>query len=67
MPELVSIQIGYDAFCFRNNDDSTQLVLRSGDGDGRLAVDMPKLVSLETQSENSWTFNAPHHVILESE
>ena len=31
MPELTSIRLGEDAFSFKDKDDSSELIMRSGD------------------------------------
>ena len=35
MPELTSIQLGEGAFHFNSGDDSTELIMRSGDDEMR--------------------------------
>ena len=64
--ELKSIQVGYDAFYFRNNDDSSELIMRSGDDEMNWWIDLPKLTTLTTEGWNSHTFLYPRSITLES-
>ena len=56
LPELKSIRLGYEAFSFEDNSDSTQLFLRSGDGEMRLWIDLPELTSIQLGNE-AFSFN----------
>ncbi|KAK8831358.1 hypothetical protein WA577_006150, partial [Blastocystis sp. JDR] len=53
LPALTSIQLGFDAFYFKN-DESSELIMRN----------LPKLPSL-TAFIGSWTFKNPHVITLE--
>ena len=64
LPELTSIQLGSDAFIFQE-DDSTELVLRSVWISQPSSLDLPRLTSLWNEGDNSCTFRLPHHIILE--
>ncbi|KAM7454940.1 hypothetical protein BLSTO_04300 [Blastocystis sp. subtype 1] len=54
LPVLTSIQLGDYAFCFKYDDDSTELIMRN----------LPKLTTL-TSVEHSRTFKYPRSIILE--
>ena len=62
LPELTSIRLGKDAFCF--DDASSELIMRSCDDNGKWWLDLPKLTSLTTV-EDSLTFTNPRSIILE--
>ena len=61
LPELTSIRLGYDAFCFKD-DESTELIMRSGDDEMNWWIDLPKLTSLTT--DGLITFLNPRSVTL---
>ena len=63
MPEVASIQLGYSALRFEE-DDASELVMRSGGKRGQSAVDLPNLTTL---SLSALTFDLPHHITLESD
>ncbi|KAK8814715.1 hypothetical protein WA556_006754, partial [Blastocystis sp. ATCC 50177/Nand II] len=54
LPELTSIQLGYNALYFNYGDESTELIMRN----------LPKLTSLTTL-EGSGTFKYPRSITLE--
>ena len=64
LPELTSIQLGEDAFCFKN-DESSELVMRSGDDEMKWWIDLPTLTSLTAERWNSLTFCFPRSITLE--
>ncbi|KAK8817892.1 hypothetical protein WA577_005794, partial [Blastocystis sp. JDR] len=53
LPELTSIRLGWDAFVFSFNVESSTLVMRN----------LPKLTSLTTPSYSD-SFSYPHHITL---
>ena len=61
LPELTSIQLSWYAFCFKN-DESSELVMRSGDDEMKWWIDLPKLTSL---TGSSGTFEYPRSITLE--
>ena len=63
LPELTSIHFGHNAFQF-NDDESNELVLRSGDDEMSWWIDLPKLTTLTT-TKDSWTFYYPRSITLE--
>ena len=65
LPELTSIQLGWSAFEFKEDDDSTELIMRSGDDKTNWWIDLPRLTTLTTKKKNSNTFCNPHSIILE--
>ena len=65
LPELTTIRLGCNAFRFKDND-STELVMRSGYSTVKWWLDLPKLTTLTTEREDSESFRRPHHIILES-
>ena len=65
LPELTSIRLGKSAFRFKYDDESTELIMRSGDDEMKWWIDLPKLTSLTTEGY-SWSFENPHHITLES-
>ena len=65
MPELVSIQLGEDAFRFKK-DMPTELVMRSGCQRFPERVDLPKLTTLCSMRVNVISFLFPNRVVLES-
>ena len=64
LPELTSIQLGSGVFQFRD-DDSSVLVMRSGDDNVKWWIDLPKLTSLIREREDSSTFYNPRSITLE--
>ena len=62
LPELTSIRLGVGAFCFNQNDDSSELIMRSGYDEMSWWIDLPKLTSL---TKDSWTFCYPRIITLE--
>ena len=64
LPELISIQLGYKSFKFCSNE-SSELVMRSGDKEVNEWIDLPKL-SILTAVEHSGTFKYPRSITLES-
>ena len=64
LPELTSIRLGDGAFSFKLNDDSTELIMRSGDDKIHWWIDLPKLTSLTTEGY-SYTLNSPRSITLE--
>ena len=64
LPELTSIQLGSGVFQFRD-DDSSILVMRSGDDNVKWWIDLPKLTSLIREREDSSTFYNPRSITLE--
>ncbi|KAM7457348.1 hypothetical protein BLSTO_01888 [Blastocystis sp. subtype 1] len=56
LPELTSIQLGDDAFCYKGDDNLSESVMRN----------LPKLTSITTEGENSWSLRNPQHITLES-
>ena len=66
LPELTIIQLGYNAFCVKcDDDDSSELIMRSGDDEMSWWIDLPKLTTLTTEGEYSHTFESPRHITLE--
>ena len=65
LPELNSIRLGESAFQFKYDDESTELIMRSGDDEMRWWIDLPKLTTLTT-GKNSCSFNYPGVITLES-
>ena len=65
LPELTSIRFGTSAFCFKDNDESSELIMRSGDDDMNWWIDLPKLTTLSTEGDYSCTFLYPHSITLE--
>ena len=66
LPELTSIQLGSGVFQFRD-DDSSVLVMRSGDDNVKWWIDLPKLTSLIREREYSSTFYNPRSITLEGD
>ena len=67
LPELTSIRLGNDAFKFKH-DDSTELIMRSGDDEMKWWIDLPRLTSLTTVKDSvydSYTFCYSHIITLE--
>ena len=65
LPELTSIQLGYNAFCFKSNA-YTELIMRSDDDEMNWWIDLPKLTSLTTEVDySSGTFLYPQTITLE--
>ena len=67
LPELTSIQLGEDAFCFHNCFFSGHLVMQSKWSGLRLRIDLPKLTTLTTIGEESSSFGQVYYIILESD
>ena len=66
LPELTSIRLGQHAFCFDDeDDDSSELIMRSGDDEMEWWIDLPKLASLTTEGEDSLSFCNPCIITLE--
>ena len=63
LPELTSIRLGYSAFTFKD-DDSSELIMRSGDYAMNWWIDLPKLTTLT--AVGSYTFRLPRSITLES-
>ena len=55
LPELTSIRLGSTSFVF-NYDESTELIMRSGDDEMNWWIDLPKLTTLTTEENDSATF-----------
>ena len=53
MPELTSIQLGYNAFSF-DNHDSTELIMRSDPLYYMLRIDLPELTLLYENNDEYW-------------
>ena len=64
LPELTSIRLGKDAFCFENQ--LTSLVMRSEVDNVKWWIDLPKLTSLTTDKD-SLTFCYPCSITLEGD
>ena len=64
LPELTSIQLGDSAFWFKD-DDSSELIMRSGDDEMNWWIDLPKLTSLTAEGDDSRTFLYPSIITLE--
>ena len=64
LPELASIRLGEDAFCFKWDYRLSELIMRSSDGEVSWWIDSPKLTTLTTV-EGSSTFNCPRSITLE--
>ena len=62
LPELTSIRLGKDAFCF--DDASSELIMRSEVDNVKWWIDLPKLTSLTTDKD-SLTFCNPRSITLE--
>ena len=67
LPELQSIELGWSAFEFDGNEESAELVLRSGETEIDSRSDLPKLTTLVSIKDGGWTFHFPRHIILESD
>ena len=64
LPELTSIRFGQHAFCFKKDDESSELIMRSGYDEMKWQIDLPKLTTL-TSVERSNTFCYPRSITLE--
>ena len=53
MPELTSIQLGYNAFSF-DTYNSTELIMRSDPANCLLRIDLPKLTQLYENNNDYW-------------
>ena len=62
LPELTSIRLGNNAFNFKD-DESSELIMRSGDNEMKWWIDLPKLTTLTTEGGSSF-FN-PRSVTFE--
>ncbi|KAK8821903.1 hypothetical protein WA556_002346, partial [Blastocystis sp. ATCC 50177/Nand II] len=56
LPVLTSIRFGENAFCFNDDEKSSELIMRN----------LPKLASLTTNAQNGDTFRNPRHITLEN-
>ena len=65
LPELTSIRLGDNAFRFKDDDESSELIMRSGDDEMKWWIDLPKLTSLTTEGDYSWSFIYPRSITLE--
>ena len=63
LPELASIQLGVIALRFYYYDESTELIMRSGDGETEWWIDLPKLTSISIEGGKSLEF--PRIITLE--
>ena len=61
LPELTSIRLGDSAFCFKD-DESSELIMRSGDDEMNWWIDLPKLTTLTGVFS---TFRYPRSITLE--
>ena len=65
LPELTSIRLGWYAFLFKDNE-SSELIMRSGDDEMKWWIDLPKLTTLTTtEGDNSRIFLYPRSITLE--
>ena len=65
LPELTIIHLGEEAFNLSYFDESSELILRSGDDEVTWWVDLPSLNSLVTEGTGN-PFHCPHRIHLES-
>ena len=65
LPELTSIQLGHSAFQFKEDDKSSELIMRSVSTQMNWRIDMPKLTSLTTCGTYSRSLRNPHSIALE--
>ena len=65
LPELISIQLGTSAFRF-TDDKSSELIMRSDDGEMNWWIDLPKLTTLTANGNRSYSFQYPRSITLES-
>ena len=66
MPELVMIQLGWSSFSYATCPENTVLTMKSRREKETSLVDMPKLKTLTTIDDDSYTFNCPRHITVES-
>ena len=70
MPELTSIQLGYNAFSFDTYDNSTELIMRSDPANCLLRIDLPKLTQLYENNDDNWSisgaFTYPRIITIDS-
>ena len=64
LSELTSIQFGDGAFTF-NDDESTELVMRSGDDEMNWWIDLPKLKKITNDMDYDAILENPRSIILE--
>ncbi len=62
---LASIRLGEDAFSFKEDDASTELIMRSGDDAATWWIDLPRLNTLTTEGEYSQSLRHPRSITLE--
>ena len=65
LPELTSIQLGNGTFCFKQKDESTELIMQSGDDEMNWWIELPKLTTLTAEGIYSETFCYPRTITLE--
>ena len=65
LPELTSIQLGKDAFCFEHFCKASELIMRSEHTNVNWGLDLPKLTSLTTEGRESKAFHNPRSITLE--
>ena len=65
LPELESIRLNRSAFRFFHSGDPA-LVMRSASQKWESGLDLPKLTTVTTSGEYSYSFRYPHHITLES-
>ena len=67
LPELTSIRLGDYALDFVDDDDNSgELIMRSGDKEKRWWIDLPKLISITTEGNNIGAFYYLSSITLES-
>ena len=65
LPELISIQLGKDTFCFEYSCKASELIMRSEHTNVNWGLDLPKLTSLITEGRESQAFHNPRSISLE--
>ena len=67
LPELTSIRLGSHAFRFKDDDESSELIMRSDDDERKWWIDLPKLTSLTTEGEESESLCWVRNITLEGD
>ena len=65
LPELTSIRMIDTALYFNEDDNTNELIMRSGGDEMKWRIDLPKLKSLTTEGEDPISFKGVYYVILE--
>ena len=64
LPELTTIQLGFDALAFDSYE--SRFVMRSCSDERSSRLDLPKLISLKTTESSSYSLREAMNVVLES-